>query len=65
MIGRAVRSCFRLQTAWDADGQDAFVFELLDTLEPNDDPDYDPREALQTLEDLGAEKLALSSELTY
>jgi len=54
-----------LQKAWDAEGQDAFVFELLDTLEPSDDPDYDPKEDLQTLEGLWADKLALSSESTY
>lgn len=54
-----------LQKDWDAEGPDAFVFEMLDTLEPNDDPDYDPKEDLQTLEDLWVEKLDLPMDSTY
>ena len=46
-----------LQQEWEDYGADAFVFEVLDTLTPNDLPDYDPTEDLQVLEDLWLQKL--------
>jgi len=54
-----------LQKDWDAEGPDAFVFEILDTLEPSDDPDYDPEDDLRTLEELWLEKLAPSVDSMY
>jgi hypothetical protein len=47
-----------LQREWDALGADAFVFEVLDTLEPSDDPDYDPTDDLQELLEMWRERLA-------
>ena len=47
-----------LQTEWDARGADAFVFEVLDTLEPGVDPGYDPADDLAELEKLWRERLA-------
>ena len=43
-------------------GADAFVFEVLDTLTPPDQPDYDPIPDLTVLEDLWLEKLSLSPD---
>lgn len=42
---------------WRASGEDAFAFETLDTIEPSDAPNYDPRDDLQVLEALWLEKL--------
>ncbi len=48
-----------LQADWNAEGADAFVFEVLDTLAPPaDKPDYDPASDLKALEDLWLEKLS-------
>jgi len=38
-----------LQKEWNVRGADAFVFEVLDTLEPRDDPGYDPTDDLKEL----------------
>jgi len=38
-----------LQQDWDALGAEAFVFEVLDTLAPKDEPGYDPRDDLAEL----------------
>lgn len=46
-----------LQQDWEDYGPDAFVFEALDLLTPKDQPDYDPTEDLQVLEDLWLQKL--------
>jgi len=50
---------------WRNYGPDAFVFEILDTLEPQDDPYYDPREDLQVLEALWLEKLQPYGDAGY
>jgi alkanesulfonate monooxygenase SsuD/methylene tetrahydromethanopterin reductase-like flavin-dependent oxidoreductase (luciferase family) len=42
---------------WKALGKDAFLFEILDTLEPSDEPNYDAKEDLEVLEALWLEKL--------
>ena len=47
-----------LQADWNAQGADAFAFDVLDTLEPTDKPDYDPTPDLQALEQLWLEKLS-------
>jgi hypothetical protein len=48
-----------LQADWTAHGEGSFVFEVLDTLSPPDDPNYDPIADLTALEDLWLEKLSL------
>mgnify|MGYP001205260714 CR=1 FL=1 len=47
-----------LQKEWNASGDDAFVFEVLDTLEPIDEPGYDPADDLDALEKMWVERLA-------
>lgn len=47
-----------LQKDWNEMGADAFSFETLDLIEPpKDQPDYDPRDDLRTLEQLWLDKL--------
>jgi hypothetical protein len=47
-----------LQQDWNRLGEAGFAFEVIDTLTPKDDPDYDPAEDLKVLEQLWLEKLA-------
>ncbi|HKJ93704.1 MAG TPA: GIY-YIG nuclease family protein [Longimicrobiales bacterium] len=54
-----------LQHDWNAEGADAFTFEVLDTLTPGDDPAADLSEELRLLETLWLEKLALTDENRY
>jgi len=42
---------------WQTYGKDAFRFEVLDTIQPLQDRNYDPREDLKVLEALWLEKL--------
>ena len=42
---------------WQTFGPDAFAFETLDTIEPADTPNYDPKADLNVLEALWLEKL--------
>jgi len=51
-----------LQADWIEHGPESFVFEVLDTLTPPDQPDYDPIADLTVLEDLWLEKLSLSAD---
>jgi len=46
-----------LQRDWNAQGADCFQFEIVDTLKPKDEPDYDPTDDLRELEALWMEKL--------
>jgi hypothetical protein len=46
-----------LQQDWEVHGEQGFAFEILDTLTPQDTPDYDPTEDLQVLEQLWLERL--------
>lgn len=46
-----------LQDDWNRLGAEAFEFEILDRLEPLDDPAYDPGEDLEVLEQLWLDKL--------
>ncbi|HTS71030.1 MAG TPA: GIY-YIG nuclease family protein [Terriglobia bacterium] len=46
-----------LQNDWNAIGPDAFEFEVLDTLTPPAESDYDPSEDLKVLEAMWLEKL--------
>lgn len=47
-----------LQADWHTHGEAAFTFEVLDTLEPRDEPGYDSRADLAELEALWRERLA-------
>lgn len=47
-----------LQADWNAQGADAFAFEVVDTLTAPDRPDYDPASDLRELEQLWLEKLS-------
>jgi len=46
-----------LQADWNELGSDAFEFEVLEPLEPRDDPNYNYKADLEILEDLWLEKL--------
>ncbi len=54
-----------LQEDWHKLGAGAFAFEVLDELEPADDPDYNPAEDLAVLENLWLEKLQPFSPAGY
>jgi hypothetical protein len=55
----------QLQADWNQLGADAFVFEVLDTIEPRDEPGYEPGADLDALEALWREKLAPGGEPGY
>jgi hypothetical protein len=46
-----------LQAAWKQHGAEAFTFEVLETVAPNDDPAYDYSEDLAILEMMWTEKI--------
>ncbi len=54
-----------LQADWDADGPDAFLFEVVDLLPPAEDAAKDLSGELAVLEELWMERLDLPEELTY
>ena len=54
-----------LQADWNELGPDAFEFETLDTLAPQDEPDYRPKDDLKALEELWLERLAPFGERGY
>lgn len=54
-----------LQRDWETEGAEAFEFEVLDLLEPKDDPGYDPRADLKMLEELWLEKLGSEGASEY
>jgi len=54
-----------LQSDWNALGEEAFAFEILDTLPPRDGPGYDAKSELKVLEDLWLERLAPYGERGY
>jgi hypothetical protein len=54
-----------LQRDWDTLGPDAFAFEIVDTLTPPEDPDYDPTDDLRVLEELWLERLEPFDERGY
>jgi hypothetical protein len=54
-----------LRRDWAALGEQAFAFEVVDTLTPKDTPDYDPADDLQALEQLWLEKLAPFDDRGY
>ena len=54
-----------LQADWNALGDAAFAFDVLDTLDPPDEPGYDPADDLRTLEELWRGKLADAGAEAY
>ncbi len=54
-----------LQGDWNELGPDAFVFEVLDTLEAAEGPEYDPAEDLGVLEQLWLERCAAAGGVPY
>ncbi|MCX5759448.1 MAG: GIY-YIG nuclease family protein [Candidatus Hydrogenedentes bacterium] len=54
-----------LQKDWNELGQEAFEFEVLDTLTPPDEPGYDPSGDLRVLEQLWIAKLSLVEAQAY
>lgn len=54
-----------LQADWNRLGADAFAFEVLDTLEPSDDPDMDTAAELEEFLGMWLENLALPNEKRY
>lgn len=54
-----------LQSDWNTLGPDAFAIEVLDTLEPSDDPESDPAEDLGALLEMWQERLGLPAEKIY
>jgi len=54
-----------LQHDWRDLGSEAFEFEILDTLKPRDQPDYDPTDDLRTLEKMWLEKLSPFGDRGY
>jgi len=51
-----------LQTDWNELGAASFVFEVLDTLSPRDEPDYHPLADLTVLEDMWLDKLSMEAD---
>ena len=54
-----------LQQDWETLGVEAFTFDVLDTLDPTDEPDYDPSDDLSALELLWAAKLEAEGVVRY
>ena len=54
-----------LQADFAAHGPDSFVFEVLDTLTPSDNPAYDPADDLAELEDMWLEKLGAQRDALH
>src|SRR5262249_43715512 len=54
-----------LQAEWNEFGAESFAFEILDELTPRENPGYDYREDLTSLEDLWLEKLEPYGERGY
>ncbi len=54
-----------LQTEWNEFGESAFEFEILEPVEPRDDPNYDYAGDLKILETLWLEKLEPYGENGY
>jgi hypothetical protein len=54
-----------LQRDWNDLGPDAFRFEILDRLEPPDEPGYDPTADLRVLKEMWLEKFTAEGEPLY
>lgn len=54
-----------LQRDWNEGGEEAFAFDVLDTLAPVEGQDHDPREDLLVLESIWRERLEQADEPLY
>jgi len=54
-----------LQKDWNELGADKFEFEILDQMEPQDEPTFDARRELQLMEEMWLEKLEPYGERGY
>lgn len=54
-----------LQADWKALGDTAFTFDILDTIEPPEEPGYDPEADLRTLEELWRGRLSEGAVEVY
>ena len=54
-----------LQADWNVQKGESFAFEIVDTLEPRKEPDYDPRADLAALEQLWVENLGAYEPAGY
>ena len=54
-----------LQKDWNALGADKFEFEIVDQMEPRDEPGFDARRELQFMEEMWLEKLEPYDERGY
>jgi hypothetical protein len=54
-----------LQRDWNELGSDRFEFEILDQLEPSDEPTYNPTEDLAALKEMWIDKLTELGEPLY
>lgn len=61
-LGMGGHSSRTLQADWAEHGPGSFVFEILDTLTPPEQADYNPTDDLTVLEDLWLEKLSLDAD---
>ena len=55
----------QLQQDWNRLGAEKFAFEILDQIEPRDDPSFDRRRELAFLEEMWLEKLSPFAEKGY
>jgi len=56
-LNTGIHSIKELQDAWNENGEKGISFEILDKLEPKEDPAYNYAEDIKTLEDLWMDKL--------
>jgi hypothetical protein len=54
-----------MQADWNEFGESAFEFETMEPLEPREDPNYDYKSDLATLEELWIEKVQPFGDMGY
>lgn len=59
------RTCPALVEDWGRHGADAFSFEVLDVLDPSEEPGSDPKEELKVLEALWLDRLRPYGDAGY
>ncbi len=61
-LGSGFHPIKELQDAWNKNGEEGIKFEIIDRLEPKEDPLYKYNEDIKTLEDLWMDKLSKSNK---
>ncbi|RJP74313.1 MAG: DUF2087 domain-containing protein [Ignavibacteriales bacterium] len=56
-LGTGIHSIKELQESWNIKGEQGIIFEIIDKLEPKEDPAYNYSDDIKTLEDLWMDKL--------